>query len=57
MNKSVKKKKSKKGQAWRNRLLIPSLRREKQADLWEFKASLLNREISSSARATQRNPV
>ena len=38
--------------------LIPALRRQIQADLYEFKASLLYKASSRTARAvTQRNPV
>lgn len=35
----------------------PSTRRQRQADLHEFKASLVYRAISRTAGATQRNPV
>jgi hypothetical protein len=35
----------------------PALRRKWQADLYEFKASLVYRTSSRTARATQRNPV
>ena len=37
--------------------LIPALRRQRQADLCEFKSSLIYRASSRAARATQRNPV
>ena len=38
--------------------LIPALRRQKQMDLCEFKASLVYKETPRTARAvTQRNPV
>jgi hypothetical protein len=37
--------------------LIPALGRQRQVDLYEFKASLVCRLSSRSARATQRNPV
>jgi hypothetical protein len=38
--------------------LIPALRRQRQADLCEFKASLVCRASSRTSRATQRgNPV
>ena len=37
--------------------LIPALRRLKQVDLCEFKASLVYRVSSRTARAIQRNPV
>jgi hypothetical protein len=38
--------------------LIPALwRRQRQVDLCEFKAILVNRTSSRTARATQRNPV
>jgi hypothetical protein len=37
--------------------LIPALRRQKQADLCEFKASMVYRVSSWTDRATQRNPV
>jgi hypothetical protein len=36
---------------------LPRLRRQKQADLYEFKARLVYRVSSRTARATQRNPV
>jgi hypothetical protein len=38
-------------------LLVLELRRQRQADLYEFKASLMYRERSGTARATQRNTV
>ena len=45
-------------EAWWCAHLIPALRRQRQADLWEFKASLVYRVSSRTARAvTQRNPV
>ena len=37
--------------------LISALRRQRQMDLREFKASLVYRVCSRTARATQRNPV
>jgi hypothetical protein len=37
--------------------LIPALRRQKQADLCKFETSLIYKESSRTARATQRNPV
>jgi hypothetical protein len=37
--------------------LIPALRRQRQADLCEFEASLVYRSSSTTAKATQRNPV
>ena len=37
--------------------LIPALGRQRQVDLCEFKASLVYRVVSRTARATQRNPV
>jgi hypothetical protein len=37
--------------------LIPALRRKKQADLREFKASLIYRASSRTAKATLKNPV
>jgi hypothetical protein len=37
--------------------LIPVLKRQRQADLCEFKASLVYRVNFRTARATQRNPV
>jgi hypothetical protein len=36
---------------------MPALRKPKQADLCEFKASLIYRASSRTARATQRNTV
>ena len=38
-------------------LLIPALKRQNQVDIHEFKASLVYRASSRTARATQRNPV
>jgi hypothetical protein len=38
-------------QTWWYRLLMPALRRQKQVDLCEFKASLVYRESSRIARA------
>lgn len=35
----------------------PALRRQRQVDLFEFKASLVNRTNSKTARVTQRNTV
>ena len=37
--------------------MIPALRRQRQAYLCEFKASLVYTACSRIARATQRNPV
>jgi len=37
--------------------LIPALRRQRQADLCKFKASLVCRVSFRSARATQRNHI
>ena len=37
--------------------LISAFRRQKQADLCEFKAILVYRESSRTAKATQRNSV
>jgi hypothetical protein len=37
--------------------LIPALERQRQGDLSELKASLVYRENSRKARATQRNPI
>ena len=37
--------------------LVPAVGRQKQADLCELKASLVDRASFTSARATQRNPV
>jgi hypothetical protein len=37
--------------------LIPALRRQRQADICEFKASLLYKASSSTGKATQRNLV
>jgi hypothetical protein len=37
--------------------LISAFERQKQADLCEFKANLIYRVNSRTARATQRNPV
>jgi hypothetical protein len=37
--------------------LVPALRSQRQADLCEFKASLVYRESCRTARATQRNSV
>jgi hypothetical protein len=39
------------------RLLIPALGRQRQADFYEFKGSLVYRVSFRTARATQRNPV
>jgi hypothetical protein len=38
-------------------LVIPALRRQRQVDLCKFKASLVYRVSSRTARATQKNPV
>ena len=37
--------------------MIPALGRQRQVDLCEFKASLVYRGSSRTAKATQRNPV
>ena len=37
--------------------MIPAPRRQRQADFYDFKASLVYRVSSKTARATQRNPV
>jgi hypothetical protein len=37
--------------------LIPALGKQRQADLCEFKASLVYRADSRTARAIQKNPV
>ena len=42
---------------WGSTPLLPALERQKQADLCEFKASLVYRESSRTARATQKSPV
>ena len=42
---------------WWSMTLIPALRRQRQAHLCEFKASLLYRASTRTARATLRNPV
>jgi hypothetical protein len=49
----------KKGKAgwWRLTPLIPTPGRQRQVDLCEFKASLVYRVNSRTARATLRNPV
>ena len=44
-------------QAWWCRVLISALVRQRQADLSEFKASLIYKANSWAARATHRNPV
>jgi hypothetical protein len=36
---------------------IPGLRRQRQTDLCEYKASLVYRASSRTSKATQRNPV
>jgi hypothetical protein len=42
---------------WQRTPLISALRRQRKADLCEFKACLVYRVSSRIARATQRNPV
>ena len=42
---------------WWHTLLIPALRRQRLADLCEFKASLVYKVSSRSASTTQKNPV
>jgi hypothetical protein len=42
---------------WWHRPLIPALGRQRQEDLCEFKANLVYRASSRTARAIQRNPV
>ena len=37
--------------------MIPALERQRQVDLCEFKATLVYRVSSKTARVTQRNPV
>ena len=44
-------------EAWWYVPLIPALGRQTQADLCEFKASLVYKASSRTARATQKNPV
>jgi hypothetical protein len=41
---------------WRTPLIL-TLERQRQEDLWEFKASLAYRLSSRTAKATQKNPV
>jgi hypothetical protein len=43
--------------AWWCAPLIPALRRQKQADLCEFKTTMDYEASSRTVRATQRNPV
>ena len=43
--------------SWWSILLIPALRRQRQEDLCDFKASLVYRVSSRTARTTQRNTV
>jgi hypothetical protein len=42
---------------WQSMLLIPALRRQKQAELCKFKASLTYIVSSRTARVIQRGPV
>ena len=42
---------------WGHTPLIPALRKQRQADLCEFRACLVYRVSSRTASATQRNPV
>ena len=51
------KNKSFKARHWGHMPLIPAVRRQRQADLWEFEASLIYRVCSRTDWATQRNPV
>jgi hypothetical protein len=44
-------------QRWWCTLLIPAFEKQSQVDLCEFRASLVYRVSSRTARATQRNPV
>ena len=44
-------------QAWWHTPFIPALGRQRQVDLWEFKASLIYTATPRTARAIQRGPV
>ena len=37
--------------------LTPELRRQRQADLWEFEANLVCKASSRTAKSTERNPA
>ena len=48
---------TKQSQAWQHTPLVPALRRQRQVDLCEIKASLVYRASLRTVRDTQRNPV
>ena len=50
-------KKGKRNWVWCHTSLIPALGRQTQADLYDFKGSLVYRVGSRTAKDTQRNPV